>query len=491
MSMVGLVLAVFGLAAPAKAAVRDAHDLAGVWWVKAYRADLAPSDGQPPPFTAQGKARYTANKAGLKSGAIVDQATYACTPEGMPRAMTSAYPFQIIATPAQMAFAHEVNHAYRIVAMAERHQDPKIWDPSYMGDPIAHWDGDTLVVDTTNFKADAIYLDATGLPASDKLHLVEQIRLIDGGAGLEDRITVDDPVMFAKPWTATRVYQRRDDVRVQADWVCGEPHRDVSAVLRDVVGPAPADTPPARATDAVVSASHAAMDGYWNTIVPPGTAYPPTSPDILAKMRPWTAEAYAKVLAAQTTGEFVPNSNTECMPNAVPGSGSNGGLAYGIDVLVEPRQVTVLYEVNRVASFIYLDQQHPARLAPSWMGHAIGHWEGDTLVVDTVGFNDRNEINVGDNVKIHTPDLLRMTAQMHVVERLRLLPNGQLEDQAIFDDPGAFTAPFTIVTHYRRGQPFQEYICQDNNREGGFPTATGQPQPTDFVPGAHTGRDQR
>ena len=101
-----------------------------------------------------------------------------------------------------------------------------------MGDSVARWDGDNLVIDSTNFKSDAIFLDSSGLPASDKLHLVEHIRLKNGGKQLEDEITVDDPSIFTKPWTARRTFDRHDKVEVGVDWVCGEPHRDVSKITR-------------------------------------------------------------------------------------------------------------------------------------------------------------------------------------------------------------------------------------------------------------------
>jgi len=238
--MIRISTAAFGLAllgtaawAPhSLAATRTSHDLSGVWWTKAYQPKLAPDHGHPLPFTPEGRRLYAANIKGLKDHSIVDQAAFSCVPEGMPRAMTSAYPFQIIQTAQQLVFAHEANRAYRIVMLTDKHADAKVWDPSYMGDGIGRWDGDTLVIDSTNFKSDAIYLDSTGLPASDKLHLVERIKLTDGGKRLEDRITVDDPTIFTRPWTARRTFERRGDIKVGVDWVCGEPHRNVTAITR-------------------------------------------------------------------------------------------------------------------------------------------------------------------------------------------------------------------------------------------------------------------
>ena len=153
-----------------------------------------------------------------------------------------------------------------------------------------------------------------------------------------------------------------------------------------------------------------------------------------------------------------------CLPEAV--AGTTIVDAYSIAILVEPRQLTWLTEAGHSMRFTYIGQPHPTRLEPSWLGHSIGYWDGDTLVVDTAGFNGRNSL------------LFRipMSDQLHVVERIRVV-DGVLEDQARFDDPGAFTEPFTITTQFDRSEPYQEYICAENNHEGGAPTASGKPTP--------------
>jgi hypothetical protein len=96
------------------------------------------------------------------------------------------------------------------------------------GDEIAHWEGDTLVVDTVNLN-DRTFVDATGLPHSTALHVTERLRLLDGGNELEDVITLEDPVIFTKPWRARFVYERRNDIHID-EFVCGERHRDLSGV---------------------------------------------------------------------------------------------------------------------------------------------------------------------------------------------------------------------------------------------------------------------
>ena len=454
------------------AADRNARDLAGVWRAKASVARLMPMDGKALPFTAEGRARYEKISAGLKSGVIVDQAVYLCLPEGMPRAMTSAYPFQIMLTPGQLTFAHEANPFYRIVNLTDKHADPNFWDPSYMGDGIAKWQGDKLVIDSTNFKAERIYLDASGLPVSDQLHLTERIRLIDGGKQLEDLITVTDPVIFAKPWTARRTFERRDDIELKTDWMCGEPHRDVSARPKLPATAASTARMPDRHDSRALTAGQMALNGYWRHpsyaapggAIRTGGAAPGTGPmaGVVAKLQPWASAVFAQAKEIEATGEFWYTPTNRCIPAVVPGI----GVPYGTHILVEPHQVTFLYELNRTMRLVHIDQKHPAEVAPSWLGHSVGHWEGETLVVDTIGFNDKNVLANG----------VPMTSRMHIVQRLRMV-NGKLEERTTFDDPGALTGIFEKNLLHEKGAPFQEYVCAENNLEGGVPTSTGQYTP--------------
>jgi len=445
-------------AAPAET---TSPNFAGVWWPRTIQPRLLPADGKPLPFTQEGRSRYERIAAGLKNGSIVDEAVHTCLPQGTPRAMTSAYPFQIMVTPGQITFAHQENRAYRMVHFTDQHEDPKVWDPSYMGDGIAKWDGDTLIIDSTNFKSDRIYLDSSGLPASDQLHLVERLKLIDGGRELEDLITVEDPVIFTKTWTARLKFSRRDDIQLKNDWVCGEKH---------TLPPARAQSVPPFSGDSHLSSGQMALNGYWGTwrrfLATTAGGKPPQQTEAkefavaATTLQPWAKAKRDKEVAADAAGEFVPSNTTTCFPDWIAGSGIFD--AYSLEILVEPKQVTFLSEAGRAMRFVYIGQTHPANLVPSWMGHSVGHWEGDTLVVDTVGFNDRASL----------PFRVPMTSKMHVVERLRVEDN-VLEDQAVFDDPAAFTGPFTVTTQFDRSKPYQEYICAENNHEGGVPTSTG------------------
>jgi len=94
---------------------------------------------------------------------------------------------------------------------------------------------------------------------------------------------------------------------------------------------------------------------------------------------------------------------------------------------------------------------------PTWYGDSIGKWDKDTLVVDTIGFNDRFWFDFAGHPH---------TEQLHTVERYRRIDMETLEDRATVIDPGAYAKPFTLLaTMPRLHEDLMEYICQENNRD--------------------------
>ena len=124
---------------------------------------------------------------------------------------------------------YEINHMIRRVDVQKPLPSDKDLQvlPYYAGHSAGHWEGNTLVVETGGFN-DTTYLDNSGAPHSDQLRTTERIRKLDDKT-LEDVVTIHDPVVFTKDWTARFVYQARPDLRIM-DWNCGEKHRDLSAV---------------------------------------------------------------------------------------------------------------------------------------------------------------------------------------------------------------------------------------------------------------------
>jgi hypothetical protein len=123
-----------------------------------------------------------------------------------------------------------------------------------------------------------------------------------------------------------------------------------------------------------------------------------------------------------------------------------------------PKEVVMFLEGGNEVRHIQLDVPHSASPKPSWTGESVGHYEGDTLVVDTIGLNDKTLV---DNYR--TPH----TDQMHVVERFRLIDGGKtLETIVRIDDPGAFNMPWSAIQRFRAVHegPLPEKACAEDTQ---------------------------
>jgi hypothetical protein len=193
--------------------------------------------------------------------------------------------------------------------------------------------------------------------------------------------------------------------------------------------------------------------------VPNGVNRPPTFriADLSnPNLKPWVKERMRKdideILAGKKSA-FTPQSS--CVPAGVPFFMGYGGPD-PIIFLQTPKQVWMLWSEDNQVRRVFMDVPHATSLKPSWYGESVGHYEGDTLVVDTIGMNDKTVVDV-----YRTPH----TEKLHVVERWRMIDGGQ-GMQAIFtvDDPDAFYEPWTAMRRYRRvQQQFYEKICPENN----------------------------
>jgi len=167
-------------------------------------------------------------------------------------------------------------------------------------------------------------------------------------------------------------------------------------------------------------------------------------------MLPWAEDVVKNRLSEQD-----PEAN--CLPTGIP-----RGSPYPWRILQTPERYYILFEGN-IHSFrqIFMDgRPHPpARdLDPTWYGHSIGHWEGNTLVVDTVGFNDKFWFDY----KGHPH-----TEQLHTIERYTPIDEGHMAIEVTIEDPGAYKQPFTTMGRATLlpGAELMEYICQENNQD--------------------------
>jgi len=207
-----------------------AQDVTGIYWTTQYNAKVQIVGGGDLPLTAAGKAAYEKNMAGLKDGSIVDQARITCVPDGPVRAWATPYPFEIVdGPPGNITILHELNHQNRVVRMNKplpKYEEIVAY-PSYNGHSVGRIEGDTLVIETIGFN-ERTFLDATGAPHTDELQTVERIRKTSP-TQLEIVVTVHDPELYTRDWQARFVYNLRNDLRIEP-YVCGEPHRDISAI---------------------------------------------------------------------------------------------------------------------------------------------------------------------------------------------------------------------------------------------------------------------
>lgn len=175
---------------------------------------------------------------------------------------------------------------------------------------------------------------------------------------------------------------------------------------------------------------------------------PPLKPEYL---KPWQARQ-AEIQKLTEQGRPPANNYSHCIPDGMPAMMQ---AMFPMEFLETPGQVTVIEEAYNQVRRIYLDQALvPAEDAePRFWGHSVGHWEGDTLVVSTVG--------VKDNVLFRN---VPHSMNMRIDERIKLVGNDFMRDDVTVTDPEYLTGPWSWTWMYRRwpGYQIQEYVCEDN-----------------------------
>ena len=206
-------MALLALSPPARGqnAAQPTPDISGVWQLAQFQGGmLFPKGGAP--LTPWAEAKFkTANPQ-------TNDPNLGCLPEGMPRFMISIpLPMEIFQVPTRIVIIREGVQLYRQIYMNRQH--PKDLDPTYSGDSVGKWEGDTLVVDTIGVN-DKTWVDNAGLPHSEAMHVVERIRRTDHDTLVND-VTIEDPKAFTKAITAERVYKLKPGWEIQ-EFVCTE-----------------------------------------------------------------------------------------------------------------------------------------------------------------------------------------------------------------------------------------------------------------------------
>ena len=220
-------------------------------------------------------------------------------------------------------------------------------------------------------------------------------------------------------------------------------------------------------------------------------------------LQPWAAQVVKEHADKELNAGPAPNPINQCRPGGMPFVLYN----YGMEMIQKRDSITFLYVFDHEVRHVRLNQAHPAQLTPSWSGDSVGHYEGDTLVIDTVGIKTGPYTMVDQFGTPHTEAL-------HVIERCRLIDyqaamqalergakenanmigndSGVVTDlndkgkhmqlEITVEDPGAFTTPWSATVIYRPGvsaygasSDFPEAVCAENPhelaRQAGVPTA--------------------
>ena len=222
------------------------------------------------------------------------------------------------------------------------------------------------------------------------------------------------------------------------------------------------------ATDWAAMAKLPDFSGVWETGggggAGRGRGGPPAGPQLTP-----AAEAKRKDLQAKGAED---NQTANCLPPGMPGI---MGQPYPMEFLLTPGKVTIVIEAYQQVRHIYTDGRPlPSDPDPKFHGTSIGRWEGDTLVVETVGFSPLTDL--ARNVP--------HSGRMRIAERFRLADPDTMTIETTITDPGVLTAPFTSTRTLRRHRNWTvaEYICEENNRN--FMDAAGKAGVNLTLPGA-------
>jgi hypothetical protein len=186
------------------------------------------------------------------------------------------------------------------------------------------------------------------------------------------------------------------------------------------------------------------LSGVWYAQRPvdPGTPEP----------LPWAAALLKQ--RAENNSKDAPGAH--CLPRGI----TNAGALFPFRLVQTGGLLVMLFE-DDIPSHrqVFLDgRSHPKDMDPKWMGHSVGHWEGDTLVIDTMGFDDRSWLTAQGHPH---------TENMHVIERFRRPDLGHLEIQFTIDDPATYAKPWIIkrAADLDTSDEVGEYVCTENNKD--------------------------
>jgi len=185
----------------------------------------------------------------------------------------------------------------------------------------------------------------------------------------------------------------------------------------------------------------------------------------------WSKEIMKPANEETKAGTFPYSFQARCMPGGVPGQLL--GIFEPLFFVQAKDMVYLVWQRDHVVRRIYMNQKHTANPTPSWYGESVGHYEGDTLVVDTIGLSPKAPI---DNWR--TPH----SEQLHVVERFRMVDGGDVLHAIVtIEDPIALTSPLTVYQRWNKLEgEMVEVACAENNTS--YMTGVDEPIPVSDKP---------
>jgi hypothetical protein len=197
-------------------------------------------------------------------------------------------------------------------------------------------------------------------------------------------------------------------------------------------------------------------------------------------LQPWARDAVRKRNERVLAGKLVPSPTASCWPKGVTGF-LLSPMTQPMFFIQGPREVVMILSSFNDVRHIHLADKHSANVKTSWYGESIGHYEGDTLVVDTIGLDDRTQMD-----GFGTPH----TKELHVTERFHLIENGNvLEANIHVEDPGAFTMPWDAIQRFRQYEaavakvPVERLLQLASAPEGPLVEMSCTDNPNSFFPG--------
>jgi hypothetical protein len=362
---------------------------------------------------------------------------------------------------------------------------PLTWN----GDARGHFEGDdTLVVDIIGFNSKS-WLESDRRVHSEELHVVERYKLFGNGEWLQLRTFVDDRLALKSPYTFTRYYHKVADATEGGEGVCNQnaPEDDLWSQRRnkllnehdkafagfiakypdDALPKGAVPAPPPRTISAVPLGSNA----------PGAKAVPavPVAADDSARLRtlagvyePTVSAGPLKPSGTLADLQLLPPASQIAKSKKVEFDPAKHCMVVGpfrmmarndarFELIATASRATMMFENIALGNKreIYLSRaEHPSGADPTYLGDSIARFDGDTLVIDTVGFNDATWLN--DAGAPHSDAL-------HLVERIRPLQGGKyLEYRATAEDPKTLAKPYTYTRYFQRSNTeLQEDFCED------------------------------